>query len=336
MFRKHFTAAGAALCISLAATSAFAETVTIRYSNWMPATYFAWTEVIQPWVTEGRVKVQILPKVVGSAATQFDVARDGLADMTWITSGFTPGRFRSTEFGELPMISNDARLHAPIFDRIYRKHLRRLNEFAGVEVLTIFPMAPSQVFTRKKNVKSLEDLAGLKLRAPTNVVTEALSMVSAVPVHKTPAESYEMLSTGVIDGQVTPANTIVGFNQKELTDHAFLIPGGIANAVVLIGINQEKWNTIPEKDRKAIMEISADKLAAKFGEAWTRTDAVAFDVLRKSGYVINEATLDQATQFREKFKPMEQKWFEKAKAAGLLNPEAVLTEYLEAIAAAGK
>jgi TRAP-type C4-dicarboxylate transport system substrate-binding protein len=337
VFKNKIAAVGTALCMTFAATSTYAQTVTIRYSNWMPATYFAWTEVIQPWfkdiekVTEGRVKVEILPKVVGSAASQFDVTRDGLADMAWVTAGFTPNRFPSTEFAELPLLSSDAKVHAPVFDRMYRKHLKPLNEFAGVEVLTIFPITPSQIFTRKKPVSDLADMKGLKLRSPTNAITEALNIVGAVPVHKTPAEAYEMLSTGAIDGQITQPNSVVGFNLKELTDHGFLVQGGLANAVCLIAINQAKWNSISEKDRAAIMEVSADRLAAKFGEAWTRADVNALDVLKKSGYVIKEATPEQVTRIRQTLKPIEQQWIAKAKAAKLPDPEAILAEYRQAV-----
>jgi TRAP-type C4-dicarboxylate transport system substrate-binding protein len=333
MFKKPIKMISVAVGICLTATSAFAETVTIRYSNWMPATYFAWSDVIQPWfkeiesVTEGRVKIEILPKVVGSAASQFDVTRDGLADMAWVTVGFTPGRFRAAEFAELPLLSSDARVHAPVFDRIYRKHLKPLNEFAGVEVLTIFPIMPTQVFTKKKPVKSLADMKGLKLRSPNTTSTAVLDLLAAVPINKAPTEAYEMLSTGAIDGQVTLASSVVGFNQKELTDNAFLLPGGLSGSVCLIAINQAKWNSISEKDRNAIMQISADKLAAKFGDAWTNQEISALDVLRKSGYGVVEATPEVVEQFKEAVKPIEQEWIKKAQSAKLPNPEGVLAEY---------
>lgn len=338
MIVKRLAQLATGIAMVACAGVASAQTVTIRYSNWMPPTYFALTDVIKPWfeeiekVTEGRVKVEILPKVVGSVAAQFDVTRDGLADMAWITAGFTQGRFPSTEFGELPLLSSDAAVHAPVFDRMYRKHLQPLNEFAGVEVMTIFPFTPLQIFTRKKSVNQPNDMVGLKLRSPMNATTEALKILGSVPVHKTPAEAYELLSTGAIDGQLTLISSVVGFNQKELTDHAFLLPGGLANSVVLIGMNQAKWNSISEKDRKAIMAISADKLAAKFGQAWTKADTAGLEVLRKSGYTIKEATPDQIIQFKKLMQPIEEGWIKKAKAAKLADPQAVLSEYRQAVA----
>ncbi|MFD2858083.1 hypothetical protein ACFSZS_29695 [Seohaeicola zhoushanensis] len=77
-----------------------AQDVTIRYSNWLPSGFWLKEEVIADWikqveeVTEGRVVVETTPKVVGSVQGQYDVIRDGLADLSWIVAGYTPGASR--------------------------------------------------------------------------------------------------------------------------------------------------------------------------------------------------------------------------------------------------
>lgn len=80
-----------------------AESVTLRYSQWLPATYPLQAEIIDPWfeeiarVTEGRVTIVATPKVVGTVAGQYDVLVDGLADVALVVPGYTPGRFPLTE-----------------------------------------------------------------------------------------------------------------------------------------------------------------------------------------------------------------------------------------------
>ena len=82
----------AALAFALGASWASAETV-LRYSSWIPATHPMTSEVCEPWaaeverVTEGRVKIEVLPKVVGTVPTQFEVVRDGLVDIALIVDG---------------------------------------------------------------------------------------------------------------------------------------------------------------------------------------------------------------------------------------------------------
>ena len=77
---------GVAIAWGTGLASAAAQTV-IRYSPWLPAKHAVHEGLIRPWikeverVTERRVTVEFLPKAVGTPATQFDVVRDGLADM---------------------------------------------------------------------------------------------------------------------------------------------------------------------------------------------------------------------------------------------------------------
>jgi len=337
MIRHHFAAMATALGLSLAATGASAQNVTIKYSNWMPATYHAWVDVIQPWfkdiekVTEGRVKVDILPKVVGSVAAQVDVVRDGLADMAWITVAFTPGRYHATEVAELPLLSSSSTVHAPAYEKMYRTRLKPLNEFKGVELMVIFPITPAQVFTKKTPVRSLADMAGLKFRSPTTTTTDTMNILKAIPINKTPTEAYEMLSAGTLDGQITQINTVVGFNQKELTDHLYMLPGGISAPVVGIAINPDVWAKISKKDQDAIMGVSAEALAAKFGKRWDQADTEGMEVLKQSGYKITEATAEQAAQFRAAVKPLEQRWIDKAKTLNIPNPEGILADYKKAV-----
>ena len=80
--------AAAAAAVTLLSFGANAADITLRYSNWLPAGYHLTDQVMKPWmedverVTEGRVKVEILPKVVGTVPGQYDAAADGLADVT--------------------------------------------------------------------------------------------------------------------------------------------------------------------------------------------------------------------------------------------------------------
>src|SRR5690606_5182200 len=79
--------AAAVTFVGMIATSVptVAQTTTLKYSNWLPVGQAMRMEVIEPWIAEvekvtaGRVKIDTLPKVVGTLPAQFDVARDGQA-----------------------------------------------------------------------------------------------------------------------------------------------------------------------------------------------------------------------------------------------------------------
>ena len=178
MFKSVRSFARVAALLSLAAACAqvCAQTTVLRYSNWLPAGQAMRVEVIEPWiaeiekVTQGRVKVDTAPKVVGTVPAQFDVARDGQADLVVFIPGYTPNRFDILEVLQLPFMSDNPEAFAPVADHFYRKHLATYNEFKGVHALSVFVVSPGQLFNAKRPLRTLADFKGLKIRAMENQV----------------------------------------------------------------------------------------------------------------------------------------------------------------------
>jgi TRAP-type C4-dicarboxylate transport system substrate-binding protein len=324
-------------CSSVAASAA---PVAIRYSNWLPANFFLWDDVIRPWlteiekVTEGRVRIEVTPKVVGTAASQFDVVRDGLADLSWMVTGYTPGRFPLIEMGELPLLGRDAKALGPAMDTVYRTHLAKHDVFKGVEPLSVLILSPLQLVTKGKKPNSVQDLAGLKIRTGSTVLTDVLKLLNAVPIAKSAAEAYEMLASGTIDGQVTNLNTIPGFNQLDLMDGMYYVPGGLSNAVIIMGLNASKWAQISPEDQKAIRAISGPEFARRAGAAYDTADRAAVEKMRQAGYHMGAATPDQMEKLRDMLKPVEDAWISKAQKAGLPDAAEVLKDFKATVAAA--
>lgn len=329
---KTLTRLSAALLLALSAGVATAQTVTIRYSSWLPTNHWVVAGPILPYlqeiekVTEGRVKVEVLPKVVGTPASQFDVVRDGLADMSWFVIGYTPGRFKLAEMGELPFGGDSASMY-PAFHRVYTKHFAKYNEFKGTEILSVWSVSPSHIGTRTRPVKSVDDLKGLKLRSASETATRALTLVGAIPILKSSAEAFEMLSTGAIDGSLLIPETVVSANLLNLLKHYTVVPGGFAGTTHGMAINPDKWAQISPKDQQAIRSISGEKLAWAFGNAYDKQNRTAFDAMKQAGYTVGELSPPVLSQLKEKLKPIENDWVQAAKAKGVADPLAVLNEY---------
>lgn len=326
--------AGLALAGWLTA-GASAQDVKLRYSNWLPPSYFVMTEIIQPWmndverVTEGRVTFDILPKVVGTVAGQYDVVRDGLADVSMLTPSQQPGRFPLISGMELPFLGDSALTRSPASWRAYEKYLAETGLFSDVVVLGLFAGNTAHIVTTNKEIKSAADVAGLKLRVPSPTVTEMVNLLGGVPISKPFTEIYEMATSGVIDGGVIPPETMPSFKLEGALKQISLVPGGMANTINIVAINKDKWNEISEADRAAILELSGEKLATLSGEVHEKNTQEARDILEKAG--VRFSTLDDAgtESIRVALEPIRGQWVETAKGAGLPDPEAFL-EYLEA------
>ena len=74
--------------------------VELSMSAWVPPSHMLVKDGMVPWmkeverVTQGRVKIKLLPKPVTNPVNHFDAVRDGLADVAFVSHAYTPARFR--------------------------------------------------------------------------------------------------------------------------------------------------------------------------------------------------------------------------------------------------
>ncbi|WP_077001627.1 TRAP transporter substrate-binding protein [Variovorax sp. KK3] len=331
----------AALWLAMS-SPALAETM-IRYSNWLPVKHQLHADVMAPWmaevekVTQGRVKFEILPKLVGTVPTQFDVVRDGLADMAIFVPGFSPGRFELMEVTELPLMADEPLIMAPAANALYVKHLARYNEFKGVHIASMFSTAAGHIYTAKKPMRSLADLKGLKLRTSLASNAPAMIALGTVPIQKGTNEIYELVTSGVVDGTLWTKEGPAGFSMVNGTlNHMLVVPGGLYNSILSLAINEEKWKAIEPRDREAIDKLSGDALAKAVGEAYSRADERGFQMMKAAGATIVTADGAFLASIRQVLQPAEATWIAKAKKKGMANPEAVLADFKADIAARQK
>jgi TRAP-type C4-dicarboxylate transport system substrate-binding protein len=323
-----------------ASTPAMAQNTVLKYSNWLPPGQAMRVEVVEPWIaevekaTKGRVKIDTAPKVVGTVPAQFDVARDGQADLVIFIPGYTPNRFDLLEVLQLPFVSDNPEVLAPLADRFYRKHLASYNEFKGVHPLSVYVVSPGQVFNSKRPLRSVADFKGLKMRSPQTSATQALTLLGAVPISKPVSETYELLSSGVIDGTFMPPESIPAFKLTELVPYATIVPGAIYNTVLVLGINEEKWKSLRAEDREAITRISGDVFARNIGGAYAKGDKGAFDIMRKAGKPAEVFPAPALVELKKVLLPIETDWMAKAKKKGMADPQKTLDQLRADIASA--
>lgn len=336
---RRFALTVAAAFVAVGSVPSYAETV-LKYSNWLPVGNVMRESVVQPWIadvekaTNGRVKIDTLPKVVGSVPAQFDVARDGQADIVIFVNGYTPGRFDIMEVAELPFMCDNAELYAGVVDHFYQTHLAQYGEYKGVHPLSVFVVGTGQLFNNKRPIRTLADIKGLKLRSPQPGVTESLNLLGAVPVSKPASELYELLSSGVIDGTLLVPESVGSFKLIDSLPYATIVPGALYNTILTLGINEDKWNALSKEDQEAITRVSGDTFARAVGAAYMKGDQVTWDAMRKSGKSIETASPELVSELKQALKPVEAAWVEKARKKGVADPSKVIDDLRADIAAA--
>ena len=343
MTHSTHAARAAALLAGVAAWSAASaqDQTVLKYSSWFPATHST-NQVIGDWaedverVTDGRVSVEYLPATVRSPREQFDVVRDGLADLVIVLPGYTPGRFPVMEIGELPLLvdTNEYEL-APAFWQLYEEELAEAEPFKGAQVLTVFASAPTHIATKPGPIESVADLEGLKLRAPSSTASQVIDALGAVTVQKPVTEIYELASTGIVDGTFFSYGPMISWKTSDIFQNVTRMPGGMGQSVIAVLANQAKWDSLSEADREAIMGVSGEALAEAFGQAWGNDEDVALAELSPDpDFKVIDASPEFLAEFTAAIEPVEADWVERAKAAGLEDPAGTLARLRERLSAA--
>jgi TRAP-type C4-dicarboxylate transport system substrate-binding protein len=327
---------------AVAPATAVAQTV-LTMSSWVGPNHLLTKDVLVVWAnsvekaTNGRVKFQMLPKHPSAAPGTFDSVRDGLVDVSYVTASYTPARHPLPLLAELPGAGATGEINSVAFSRIHWKYLQAANEYKGVKLLGVWTHGPGQMFTVKKRVTSVADLAGLKIRSGGGISEAAARALGASPLVKPAPESYEILSSGVADGTFFPSESIKSFNLDKVVHYATFFPGGFYSSAFGFFMNEDKWNALPKPDQDAILSVSGEVLARLAGRAWDAADKVGVDAMKAANIEIIEASPAFVADVRQRTEPLVQEWIKSANAKGVDGAK-VVAEFHEELkrVAAGK
>lgn len=292
-------------------------------SSWLPPKHPIVVEVMQPWakqvaeVTDGRVTVRILAKPLGAPPAHFDMAADGVADITYGLHSFTnDDRFLRSRIGQFSFIGETAADASKAYWQVYSESLNAQEEHKGVKLLSLFVHGPGMFQNNKRAINTVEDFAGLKIRVPGGYIADLVTELGVTTQFMGPGEVYEKLSRGVIDGITFPAEALKSFNFAEHLTNAMKVPGGLYNTSWFFVINEKKWQDISVQDQEAIAAISGETFAQLAGEAWDRADKAGLDFAAEKGMIIETAPAMVLQDIRNKAAVYEANWSEKVKAQG--------------------
>jgi TRAP-type C4-dicarboxylate transport system substrate-binding protein len=275
-------------------------------------------------VTARRVRCNLLAKAPVGAAQTLDAVRDGVVDLSFITHGYTPGRFALTDAAELPFMGDTAEVTSVAFQRIHERTLAQVNEHRDVVLLAVFTHGPGQIYNTRRAIDGVRDLEGLKIRVGGGISSEVAKNLGAVPMLKSATESYELLSSGIADGVFFPKDSAVSFRLVPVIKHVTYVPGGLYNVTFAWVANPAKWSRIPAADRKAIEPLLGEALARRSGRAWDAADAVGEAAVREAKIPIVVAGPKLIAEIRARTGLLEREWIEKKARPRGVDGEVVL------------
>lgn len=313
-------AAGAAGVAGLGAGAAFAQSASLRISTWLPPTHHMIAATLPSWIgaideaSGGTLKLRVDPAPIAGPPAQYDLVRDGAADIAYHVMAYTPGPFEIVRGGELPFLSPNAEAGSQAIFDWYDRNIGFENEFQDVKVLTLFVHGPGAVHS-KQPITTLEQMRNVKLRVGGGGVAMAEAL-GAAPVAVPANQAYETIQKGVADGAMFPWEAIKGFRLNELLDHHLEIPGGLYTTVFAIVMNRRKWFALSDAHRRVLTDLGRVEGARILGRGWDAADRAGRELAVSGGHTINRLGGAELERWAAKIDFMNDNWVARANAAG--------------------
>ena len=308
----------------LVPAAAQAQEVVLKVAHFLPPVSPAHTKFIVPWCdkiaaeSQGKLKCQLYPamQLGGTPPQLLNQVRDGVADVVWTLPGYTPGRFPVSEVFELPFVTttHEASSRA-LWDFV---QANAMSEFAGMKPLGVWVNGPNQLHFRDKQVKTLDDIKGMKVRAPSRLGNKLLASLGATPVGMPVPQMAESLSKGVIEGALIPWEVVPATKTHELTKFHAEAGGdrAMTTATMIYVMNQKKYDSLPPELKKVIDDNSGREFSAWVSTQFKDADAAGRQAAVARGNTVYEIPAAEIAKWQDATKPVAAEWIKDISGKG--------------------
>ena len=316
----HATATAAAVLAVLAsgAIQAQDKPVQLKLSSWVPAQHplnpslIAWAEDIKK-ASNGTLSAVLFPsEQLGKAFDHYDMARDGIADFSYVNPGYQPGRFPIMAGASLPFQFANGKGGTAAIDNWYRNYAAK--EMKDVKFCFAFVHDPGTFHARKKITLPTE-IKGMKIRPATSTIGQMVTSLGGTNVQSSAPEARDMLERGVADAITFPWGSISLFGIDKVVSFHMDTPLYVTPFVWVM--NQSRYDSMSTAQKKVIDDHCTTEWAEKVASPWADFEFGGRAKLASlPGHESYKLTPDQLNAWRTAVAPGEAQWAEGVKKAG--------------------
>ena len=333
--RAFATGVATALTVALAAAapaSAQDKTINLKISLWVRPAH-PLVQAARDWAASmtkesgGTIKATIFPsEQLGKAFDHYDMVRDGIADVGYVSPGYQPGRFPIINAAQMPFTVTNGHGGSVAVDAWYRKYAPR--EMGDTHFCLAFVHDPGSLFSRKK-VTLPTDIRGLKVRPAQATVGEFVTALGGTNVQASAPESREALERGVADAITFPWNSMFLFGIDKVVKYAVDAP--LYATVYTWTMNQGVYDGASPAQKKIIDEHCSNEWVDKLAGPWADFEAAGREKMAKApGHEVVKLAPEQLAAWIKAAEPVRKSWADAVRAKGL-DPDAVAAELKESL-----
>jgi TRAP-type C4-dicarboxylate transport system substrate-binding protein len=298
--------------------------VTLKVANFFPTKAFQ-SKLLEEFCrelekrTDGKVKVDYFAgQSLLKAPAMFDGVVDGVADIGYAHVYYSAGRFKVMETCGLPIGYPSGWVASHVMNDFYQNY--KPKEFDQVKVLFFNSTPNSAIATTKKPIRKLEDVKGLKIRAP-GMPGEIIKALGGTPAPTPMMEVYDAMSKGVIDGETSNFETLFAFKFAEVVKYTTTLPSINFPFPFYLVMNKNSYKKLPS-DVKPIFDQLVGEYKERFILMWNAIDFVGKKFGRSKGVEIIELSASETKRWKAAVAPVIDDYVKKMVKEGYTEAEA--------------
>jgi TRAP-type transport system periplasmic protein len=326
-----------------------AQVITLRYNTQQPDIIWDSVYGAKPWFREvekatgGKVKFEeYYSQLLAKGPDAWQATRSGVADVSWVFHGYTPGVTTLADVVTLPFMSfKSPKQSSAILWKLYEEFPKVASQFKDNKILFLWASAPFFLINNKREIKTMDDAKGLKMRIAGGPPSDAAKALGITPILMSMPDSYLSLQKGVIDGMAATWDILGGFKQYEVAKYYTYVP--FYTIYFSFAMNWDAWNRLPSDVQKVFTEKGGLKGSIFYGtnffEGYDQPNVSLISTkmvqkIKQEGNQMIEYTIPPAELEKWKEvagKPLWKKWVTARVAEGHTDGQRILDRTLELI-----
>lgn len=288
-----------------------------------------WAEEVKA-ATNGEVTIQFTAGNMAPPPEQLEAVKSGVFDIAFIANIFLKNKAPLLQATMLPWLVDKSENASIALWRVYKKHIEPKAPFPDAHLLTLFHWEGGQLASiTDTKINDIKELKSRKMWALPGPPADLLKTLGMSPVATPAVQVGEMVSRKIVSGYMGIAPEIArDFKAGPYTKTITWFPRSVTSTSFSVFMNQEKWNTLSDKNKEAIMSVSGEHFAAMAGAASNKEMQAALDEMKKNGVEIVPANPD----FYKKMQAAAQPQFDAMRKEGErlgVNVDAMLEDFIK-------
>ncbi len=320
--------AGAAAAGLAAPATAQDKTFELKLSHWVPPSH-PLQKALEDWgssiekATGGTVKYKVYPsQQLGKAFDHYDMAKDGIADVTYISPGYQPGRFPIIDAGNLPFMMSNAKGGSQALDAWYRKYAG--TEMKDVKFCLGFVHDYGSFHSKTKKIVVPADIKGMKIRPAHAIIANLVTELGGTNVNAAAPEVRDIIEKGVADAVTFPWGSIPLFGIDKVTKYHMNVPLYVTSFAWVM--NKAKYESMSAAQKKVIDDHCTNEWALRVAAPWADFERAGVAKLtNEPGHEVYTISDAQLAEWKKAAEPVVKAWSDSVRKVGG-DPDAILKE----------